>query len=238
MGAGGEGEGLQPVIVVTAGTSEYRTIIDAQARKCAEFGYGHLVYDLGGLGIGEPYHVELEDLQPTVNGDSLPPATFKAALVEKAFGAANHGELVCWLDADCIPLREFNLDALACFDALGSFDVAVTLRPALEVGLSNNPALDYLNSGVVWIRNNLRGRTLCELWRSLSLAMGTDQGALNEVAGPGCDATGWNLSRSKVYGGVLVLDAMEWNCWHPQHFGQARIAHFKRGLRSQAVNYL
>lgn len=225
------------MIVVTAGTSEYRAIIDAQARQCAQFGYGHLVYDLGGLGIGEPYHVELEDLQPTVNGDSLPPATFKAALVEKAFGAANHGELVCWLDADCIPLRDFNLDALACFDALGSFDVAVTLRPAPEVGLSNNPALDYLNSGVVWIRNTERGRALCDTWRRLSWSMNTDQGALNHLVAPSLDAGGWNMLRGKVHNGILILDATEWNSWCPP-FAGARIAHFKRGLRGQAVNYL
>lgn len=230
------------MIVVTAGTSEYRAIIDAQARKCAEFGYGHLIYDLGGLGIGEPYHVELEDLQPTVNGDSLPPATFKAALVEKAFGAANHGELVCWLDADCIPLRDFNLDALACFDALGSFDVAVTLRPAPEVGLSNKCALDYLNSGVVWIRNTEQGRGFCELWRKMSITERTDQGALNRLVANAYRRAEWNLMRGRViYRGskasVLVLDATEWNCWHPPFTG-ARIAHFKRGLRSQAVNYL
>jgi len=221
------------VIVVTAGTAEYRHIIDAQSRKCAEFGYGHLVYDLGGLGIGEPYHVELEDLQPTVNGDSLPPATFKAALVEKAFGAANHGELVCWLDADCIPLKGFHPNTNG-----EEFDAAVTLRPAPEVGLSNNPALDYLNSGVVWIRNNERGRALCDTWRRFSASMNTDQGALNVVVAPGLDAGGWNMIRGTVHNGVLVLDAMEWNCWHPEHFKRARIAHFKRGLRGQAVNYL
>ncbi len=224
------------MIVVTAGTAEYRAIVDAQARKCAEFGYGHLVYDLGGLGIGEPYHVELEDLQPTVNGDSLPPATFKAALVEKAFGAAEHNEPVCWLDADCIPLRGF---VPIGHTAANLWDAAVTLRPAPEVGLSNNPALDYLNSGVVWIRNNAHGRSMCQFWGARSSEMGTDQGALNEmVAQPGLDAGGWNMLRNTVHNGVLVLDAMEWNCWHPEHFNTARIAHFKRGLRGQAVNYL
>lgn len=231
------------MIVVTAGTSEYRQIVDAQARKCKEFGYGHLIYDLGGLGIGEPYHVELEDLQPTVNGDSLPPATFKAALVEKAFGAAVKGELVCWLDADCIPLKEF--------DPLGwEWDVAVTLRPAPEIGLSNNPALDYLNSGVVWIRNNEAGRALCDTWRIFSGSMNTDQGALNHTVYPGAGIREWstligdhgfNKIVNTVDGNemsyVLVLDAMEWNCWHPPFTG-ARIAHFKRGLRGQAVNYL
>jgi hypothetical protein len=228
------------MIVVTAGTSEYRQIVDAQARKCAEFGYGHLIYDLGGLGIGEPYAVEREDLEPTVNGDSLPPATFKAALVEKAFGAANHGELVCWLDADCIPLRDFVPEWNFPPD---SWDAAVTLRPAPEVGLSHNPALDYLNSGVVWIRNTEVGRAVAAGWRVLSEACATDQGALNQLVAPEYRVAGWNMLRGMVHASpqgarFLVLDAMEWNCWHPEHFKTARIAHFKRGLRSQAVNYL
>lgn len=237
MASCGEMPGVLAVIVVTAGTSEYRQIVDAQARKCREFGYYHLIYDLGGLGIGEPYHVELEDLKPTVNGDSLPPATFKASLVAGTMEAAGAGELVCWLDADCIPLRDFSLDALACFDRIGSFDAAVTLRPAPEIGLSNNPALDYLNSGVVWFRNNTHGRWLCELWHQRSLEMGTDQGALNQVVMPRAGVSGWNSQRGKVLAGVLVLDAMEWNSWHPPFTG-ARIAHFKRGIRASAVNYL
>jgi hypothetical protein len=237
------------VIVVTAGTSEYRKIICAQARNCKEFGYDHLVYDLGGLGIGEPYHVELEDLQPTVNGDSLPPATFKAALVEKAFGAAVRDELVCWLDADCIPLREFipfDIDGM-----MEGFDAAVTLRPAPEIGLSNNPALDYLNSGVVWIRNNEAGRALCDTWRLLSGSMNTDQGALNHTVYPGAGIREWstligdhgfNKIVNTVDGNetsyVLVLDCAEWNCWHFPPPPQARILHFKRGMRYLAKDYL
>lgn len=226
------------MIVVTGGTSEYRQIIDAQARKCKEFGYGHMIYDLGGLGIGEPYHVELEDLRPTVNGDSLPPATFKAALVEKAFGAAIKDEVVCWLDADCIPLKEF--------DPLGmtwDVDAAVTLRPAPEIGLSNNPPLDYLNSGVVWIRNNEAGKRFCIQWGALSVMAKTDQGALNLTAGWNRGSSEWNYARGKVVEGfgcsqVLVLDAMEWNCWHFPPPPEARILHFKGGIRYLANGYL
>ena len=220
------------MIVVTAGTSEYRPIVDAQARKCAEFGYLHIVYDLGGLGIGFPYHVDLEDLKPTVNGDSLPPATFKAALVGEAFTHAFRNELVCWLDADCIPLQSFQPDSIAYFDA------AVTLRPAPEVGLSNNPALDYLNSGVVWIRNSQMGRLFASDWLLRSVDMKTDQGALNECVAPGVHQTlTWNSLRGKVHDRTLILDCTEWNCWTPPFTG-ARIAHFKRGIRKQAVNYL
>ena len=222
------------MIVVTAGTSEYRQIVDAQARKCREYGYYHLIYDLGGLGIGEPYHVEIEDLQPTVNGDSLPPATFKAALVARAMEGAGQGELVCWLDADCIPLQSFQPD--------GSFDAAVTLRPAPEIGLSNNPALDYLNSGVVWIRNNQAGEAFRAQWQRGSEFLHTDQGALNVAVGIADGTSTWNSWRGKVvtqmFGArVLVLDAMEWNCWHLPPKPETRILHFKRGIRHLAPYY-
>ena len=234
MAPGREMPGVQPVIVVTGGTTEYRQIVDAQARKCAQFGYKHLIFDLGGLGIGEPYEVEREDLEPTVNGDSLPPATFKAHLVQRGLGVAKPNESVCWLDADCIPLRGF--------EPSGSWDAAVTLRPAPEIGLSNNPALDYLNSGVVWFRDNCKGRSLCVTWGILSGQMGTDQGALNQMAGSALDKAGWLRYLGKTIpqncgGNVLILDCAEWNNWSPPFTG-ARIAHFKRGLRGQAVNYL
>ena len=223
------------MICVTAGTGDYRAIIEAQRLRCARYGYVHRIYDLGGLNLGTPYQTRPGDLTPTVGGDSLPPATFKAALVSKAMMEANPGELVCWLDGDCLPLREFEPE-------IGSCDVAVTLRPIPEIGLSRIPALDYLNSGAVWIRNSVHGRAFLEAWGRLSLLMGTDQGALNECIGLPHKTDSWILamgnSRALPTGGrAMILDCTEWNCWHPPFKG-ARIAHFKRGLREQAVNYL
>lgn len=226
------------IVVTGAGGSPsdcaiYRRIIEAQDAKCQEYGYHHLVFDLGGLGIGAPYEVLPSDFAPQVNGDSLPAATFKPALVELGFVLAKKDEVVCWLDADCLPLHRFN--PLASLDGV---DAAVTLRPAGEIGLSNNPALDFLNSGVVWIRNSERGKMFCRAWMKESIDMHTDQGGLNEVVAPRVhQAVTWNSLRGKVHNGTLVLDAMEWNSWHPPFTG-ARIAHFKRGIRGQAVNYL
>lgn len=228
------------MIVVTAGTTEYRTIVDAQVRKCAEFGYQHLVYDLGGLGIGEPYAVERKDLEPSFNGDSLPPATFKPALMARAMERILFPELVCWLDADCLPLRPFHADVNGLM-----FDAAVTLRPKPEVGTSGIPALDYLNSGVVWIRNNACGRAFLRSWSDHSMALRTDQGGLNASVAPGFQVSEeWEASRNHILatssGGarVLILDGMEWNCWHLPPKPDTRILHFKRGIRAAAVNYL
>ena len=226
------------MIVITAGTPEYLPIIEAQARKCAEFGYRHVIYDLGGLGIGEPHIVAPEDLKPTVNGDSLPPATFKAALVAKQFETALPNELVVWMDADCLPLHDFTIPG-----HYGGFDAAVTLRAANEIGLSNNPALDYLNSGVVWIRNNTPGQEFCKAWGRQSALMNTDQGALNACVNEGWTAKDWRMAVGKSWisdllpAKILVLDCAEWNSWHPPFTG-ARIAHFKRGIRYLAKDYV
>lgn len=231
------------MIVVTAGTADYRRIIEAQARKCAEFGYLHVVFDLGGLGMGRPFAVDPADLLPTFNGDSLPPAKFKADLLRIVM--LDHGEpnqWVCWLDADCIPLQRFY--PVIEQDRPLDIDVAVTLRPRGEVGACGIAALDFLNAGVVWIRNNCPGRAFLTEWREKSIALNTDQGAINECVAPGRNAEWWEASRGNVSwfsrsgARVLVLDAMQWNCWHLPPKPDTRILHFKRGIRGAAVNYL
>ena len=97
--------------------------------------------------------------------------------------------------------------------------------------------MDYLNSGVVWARNNKPGKSFVKLWGIKSVEQRTDQGALNSIVAPTFSASEWRSSRGTELGGVLILDCAEWNSWHPPFTG-ARIAHFKRGIRAQAVNYL
>ena len=250
MGTAGHVRSVPFMIVITAAGGSladcavYRSIIEAQARKCKEFGYRHRIYNLGNLGIGEFRAVPDSDFKLQVNGDSLPAATFKAALVAENLAEAKLGDLVMWMDADCLPLRD-----LAIPRSYGEFDAAVTLRPAAEIGLSNNSALDYLNSGVVGIRNTQAGSYLCDLWSVMSRDMNTDQGALNEaVTGLHglpiwLDKSTWEKSRGNVIvapigARVLMLDCTEWNSWAFPPSPQARILHFKRGLRYLAKDYL
>jgi len=221
--------------VLTAGTADYRPIVNAQARKCVELGYRHLTFDLGNLGTGIPFEVDPADLKPTVNGDSLPAALFKPLLVTcvlEQWAMAN--DIVCWLDADCIPLKEFVPP--------GDWDAAVTLRPVAEIGQSNNRALDFLNSGVVWIRNTPAGMEFAHDWHLRATECGTDQGGLNDAVAPHFTAENWRRAYGfrlhPVCGArVLVLDCAEWNSWSPPFIG-ARIAHFKRGIRQLAGGYL
>lgn len=227
------------MIVVTAGSHDYRRIIESQARRCREFGYSHQAYDLGGLNLpgAIPLAVDAADLAPSVNGDSLPPATFKAQLIIDALRERDSfHEWACWLDGDCIPIRPFEPEGF-------NWDAAVTLRPAPEVGASNNPALDFLNSGVVWFRNTAYGALLAEEWDTASALLQTDQGALNQVVAPLFGSREWigavgGIVRAPCGARVLVLDGTFWNCWALPPRPGTRILHFKRGIRGSAVNYL
>ena len=151
---------------------------------------------------------------------------------------------MCWLDADCIPVTTVSSPFDMASRRKLQLDAAVTLRPAPEIGLSNNPALDYLNSGVVWIRNTMKGREFCRLWGADVRAFGTDQGALNRCVDVAPDAFEWNCDRVAMSrigictARVLILDAMEWNCWHFPPPPEARILHFKGGIRYLAKDYV
>jgi hypothetical protein len=219
---------FETMLVVTAGTDEYRPIIEAQAKRCAEFGYRHAIYDLGGLGFGEKLAVPAGDLRPTYN-QSLPPSTFKTDLMIKH--AVDDG-VVCWLDGDCIPLLPFEPD--------GDWDAAVTLRPIQEISRAHRPATRYLNSGVVWIRREALG--FAQTWRRESVRVNTDQGGLNNIVGIGLGLNQWRQLTGKTVvalGGfrVKILGAMEWNCWHLPPKADTRILHFKREMRAAAKEY-
>lgn len=214
------------MLVVTAGTSEYRGIIDAQGRICDTLRYKRIVFDLGGLGIGEKYEVPSDDLRGVI-GDSMPPTTFKPRLLSEQFRP--HATM-CWLDGDCLPLREFYPE--------GNWDVAVTLRPKDEIGQSGIMNTDFLNAGVVWVRSI----DFVNSWIAKAAEIGNDQGALNQLIAPDWNADEWrrahNTFRWTPYGmRALILDAMEWNCWHLPPKQDTRILHFKRGIRAAAKGY-
>lgn len=214
------------MIVVTAGTAEYRPIIEKQALQCRALGYEHRIYDLGGLGIGQPFEVREADLKPSI-GDSLPPATFKPRLLMRNFVP---GQIVCWLDGDCLPLRSFEPFSVS--------DAAVTLRPAAEIEQSGVRSLDYLNSGVVWIRN----LDFAAEWLRQSEMLNSDQDGLIDAVAPAFKKRQWINALGKTIitplgFRVKVLDAMQWNCWHLPPKAETRILHFKRGIRGAAKQY-
>lgn len=216
------------MLVITAGTTAFRSMIQQQQKICGRYGYSHKAYDLGGLGFGDLFKVDPADLAGTVAGDSIPPTTFKTHLAERCY---QEGEILCWLDGDCIPLRDFQPE--------GVWDIAVTLRSLREVGASGIRITDYLNAGVLWINN----RTFIEVWKAEARRLNNDQAALNEIVGGIFTVDQWRHLMGQTFRAlsgftVKVMDAMEWNCWHLPPTEQTRILHFKRGIRGAAEGYI
>lgn len=217
------------MLVITAGTSDYLNIIKAQAKKCAEFDYRHVIYDLGGLGMGIPHIVEKEDLTPQHWGHSLCPCKFKTDLMLKALMIDD--DIICWLDGDCLPVRPFLPD--------GEWDAAVTLRPAGEVEKVGIHSMNYLNAGVIWIRR----LQFAIDWRNATYHLNTDQDGMNVVVGNLFGKREWIESVGKTITNksgfrIKVLDGMKWNRWVLPPDDKTRILHFKRRIRGKAARYL
>ena len=216
------------MIVITAATGDMKDLVIGQAKRVYSFEYDHRIFDFGGLGFGIPYRVDPLDIAP-VPGIHAPRCLFKIDLLLSCFEENN---TLCWLDADCLPLKEFEID--------GAFDAAVTLRPSSEIGKSGMFNHDYINAGVIWIRS----RKFLDHWRQRSVIHQNDQGGLNDLIGEGMSVEEWRKSMNSTiitkHDGfkVRILNAMKWNCWHIPPVEDTRIMHFKKGIRRAASNYL
>ncbi len=221
------------MIVVTAGTAEYRSIIEEQSRRCAQLGYGHKVYDLGGLASGKYFAPDESDF---VLGVGVKPVTFKPRVLLdflESYGPLM-GETLCWLDADCLPMRGF-------VPPPGSWNVAVTMRSAREIGASGIFATDFLNSGAAWVRNP----EFLYSWKKACDKYGSDQSAMNHLVLPKfepdyCRSLFGKIIESPCGMNSLILDAGEWNNWNwmlpiP---AETRILHFKGKAIGSAQKFI
>jgi hypothetical protein len=205
------------MLVVTAYTPDYREMVDETSQRCIAWRYGLTAYKLD-------HSTDLEG--------AMPPCTFKPTFVRLGIASALQGELCAWLDADAIPLVPF-AEALEARD----FDLAVTLRESAAIGKSN-PTTNYLNAGVIFLRNNAAARHFLSEWGAKTKACGNDQLALNRLVGPGWTDEDWRQAYNRSFtsepgASVLILPAEEWNYWHFERRPgpEVKILHFKRGFR-------
>jgi len=212
------------MLIVTGGTAEYRPYIERQATFCKTQGYTHEIHDLGGLGMGRKTFVDPAEFAATLGG-GLPAARFKPKLMLDQW--VQSGDLVAWLDGDCVPVLPI--------EPPGDWDAAVTLRSDTELGASGIPATDWLNSGVVFVRWTRPGFDFLDDWLDACSRTTGDQTALNDVVGKGWDRFQWAAARGVIveYPGyrIQILSSPEWNCWQFPAPPEARILHYKRGLR-------
>jgi hypothetical protein len=194
------------MLIVTSGSDNflYHITIEYNEKKCQEFGYDFRVYDLGGLGFGIP----VDDHRCASRFRRIKSA-MKPELILDAMNSTDEG-LVVWIDGDATLIAP--IDELLEDD---SFDVGVTVRMK-----TMNKRTNYINAGVVIIKNNERGKKFVEDWIA---AMGTcppledmktkpadysDQVILEEkMLLPNIDVVPWDafLSVHEVHGARVKL---------------------------------
>lgn len=215
------------MIVVTGATTEYRALVLAQAKVCYALKIPHVTYDLGGLGFGFPRTTDPAEF-PLINGMLM--AWFKPELMIDMLQLNRaHSNVVCWLDADCIPTNLFEQPA-------GDWDAAVTLRRDEELGIGME-STNWLNAGVVFIRANEAGRAFAMAWRAACGGKVGEQEALCRIVASGWTCAHWAVARGRTVSvpcgaRVLVLSCPEWNCWEFPPPAGVRVMHYKRGLRN------
>jgi len=217
------------MIVVTGATAEYRDLVLAQAKVCYALKIPHVTYDLAGLGFGIPRTTDPGEF-PLIDGMLM--AWFKPELVTGMLQLNRaHADIVCWLDADCIPTNLFERPPGDDWDA------AVTLRRDDEMGVGME-STNWLNAGVVFVRANEPGRVFAAAWRAACGGNVGEQEALCRTVGSGWKRPEWAAARgltvaTRCGAMVKVLSCPEWNCWEFPPPAGVRVMHYKRGLRSQ-----
>ena len=151
------------ILVVIAGDHRFRPYVENADRTTRALGYQTLVFDLGSLGMGEPF-------QGRVSNTPLHTIPCKPHMLRQACGRVPENSYVVWLDADAIMqdrIDEMRLD----------YDIGVTMRTKF----SKDPRVGAINAGIVFVRNTAPARRFLDRWAVKSDVLDGDQSALNEL---------------------------------------------------------
>jgi hypothetical protein len=181
------------VLIVTAANSiedswgdcpnfSFKSVIRETVRRAEQFGYRTAVYDLGSLGMGEPFfvaspsfqeHGYFEEIQKGYRSRSL----FKPDLLIHSL--RQHGDNTVYLDADALLFNRID----EVFG--GDFDVGVTLRRKSEMKgdwyESHYEIVKFINAGVIFLSPTDATSAFLERWKTETERVGNDQRALNAV---------------------------------------------------------
>lgn len=161
---------------------------------------------------------------------------YKAQVMIDAF--ENHvplGDNLMWIDADAFlqkePLEDFN------------GDVAVTVRPMSERrGGKFANFSDYVNSGVIYVKNNRNGWRFLHDWNEQigKNEFGSDQGAINDLILPHSDMNERDVTVNCGDYRIHLLTTEEHNNYYfNDSTRNAHVVHFKgsRGSIAQIKKY-
>jgi hypothetical protein len=151
------------MLVVIAGNQNFRPYVENADRTTRALGYETLVFDLGDLGMGEPFRGRVSDIP-------LHTIPCKPHMLREACQRTQENTYVVWLDADAIMqarIDEIQLD----------YDIGVTMRTKF----SKDPRVGAINAGIVFVRNTTTTRRFLDIWAAKSEVLDGDQSALNAL---------------------------------------------------------
>ena len=202
------------ILVVIAGDYRFRPYVENANRTTQALGYQTLVFDLGDLGMGEPFRGRVSDIP-------LHTIPCKPHMLREACRRVPEGSYVVWLDADAI--MQQRIDEI-CQD----YDIGVTMRTKF----SKDPRVGAINAGIVFVHNTAPARRFLNIWAGKSELLDGDQSALNELI-PLCrEDRDQCVERHGVR--VQVFPAAVYNFFDFKNdSSQAKIVHYKSKHRAR-----
>jgi len=212
----------------------FSSVIGKTIRMAEECGYIADVYDLGELGMGEPFRVEdrafLEKghYEHEVIEGYKSKSLFKPALVKHCINKFK--DLVVYLDGDA-ELRG-SIDEIDS----GDYDVGVTVRHKSELQgkwyEEHQDIVKFVNAGVIFFNNTPATAKFLDAWERLTDEVGNDQMALNQLT---CQDHQPEIGSIEIINGVRIkyFSCLKYNFYY---FDEklprgAKVYHFKGTVR-------
>lgn len=211
----------------------FKSVIEKTVANAMKFGYEPVVYDLGELGIGEPFSIVDENFKNKGHYGEVKKgyhsrSLFKPEMIYHCL--EEYRDLTVYLDGDALlhaPIDEI---------AEGDYDVGVTLRIPLEMQSEwyekYADIAKYINAGVIFFNPNPATFEFVRKWRDATVELGNDQKALNKLA---CPDYYPKIGEIKTFDGVRIkyFSGKKYNNYYFDNglIREAKIFHFKGGVR-------
>lgn len=192
------------MIILTAANKNFEHHLLRMLESVKKFNYNIHVYDLGGLGYGEPYSAPVSNKAYQKN-------PIKPQYILEKLKSLSLNELLVWMDADTELLDR--IDELEDVD----FDLGVTLRHSKPKREKDG----RYNSGVLFFRNNSRTINFMEQWADLSKDLNGDQWSLNTLIK--------KIDRKNLFIREFSGEVYN-NFYFDRDQSMAKILHYKSGL--------
>ncbi|MFT6906810.1 MAG: hypothetical protein ACJAS1_003482 [Oleiphilaceae bacterium] len=234
------------MIILTAGHSpknapkeankkfSFKSVIEKTVENSHKFGYKPVVYDLGNLGIGEPYSVQddnftNEGFYKEVKKGYQSKSLFKPEIVEDCL--KKHQDFTVYVDGDAV-LHD-KIDEVVSDD----YDIGVTLRRPSELqGAWYDEYSDiakFLNAGVIFFNPTPATLKFVEMWKHKTYEVENDQKALNLLA---CEDDYPEINSISVINGVRIKyfpgDQYNYYYFNEGLVPNIKIMHFKGNVRN------